>query len=141
MKNPSGYCLCGCGQRTPPSPASRRGYKRGEPLRYIKGHSTRVLGPDWVADDNGCWIWQKSIGSQGYGRVWDGERHLTAHIAYWVRLHGPVPEGRELHHTCGVRRCVNPAHLEPVTRWEHMYLDGRLEAGRERGRAMWSRAA
>jgi hypothetical protein len=32
---------------------------------------------------------------------------------HWV---GPVSEGLELDHLCRVRSCVNPKHLEPVTR-------------------------
>ena len=39
-----------------------------------------------------------------------------SHRAYWERLHGKVPPGHDLDHLCRNRRCVNPDHLEPVTR-------------------------
>jgi hypothetical protein len=38
-------------------------------------------------------------------------------------LVGPIPQGKELHHTCRNRRCCNPAHLQPLTRSEHRKLE------------------
>jgi hypothetical protein len=32
---------------------------------------------------------------------------------------GPIPEGLTIDHLCCVKRCYNPAHLEPVTRGEN----------------------
>jgi hypothetical protein len=32
---------------------------------------------------------------------------------------GPIPDGKELHHRCGVYACWNPEHLEPVTHAEN----------------------
>lgn len=42
--NPSGLCLCGCGQPVSLSPVNRpkSGRVRDTPLRYIHGHSPRV---------------------------------------------------------------------------------------------------
>jgi hypothetical protein len=147
MKNPSGLCMCGCGRGTNPSPTSRRGYKKGEPLRFIKGHSSRKLGPDYLIEDRGytetcghyeheytgcpspCWIWQKSIGSEGYGRVWNGAGHDMAHRVYYERHVGSIPSGYEIHHECENPSCVNPAHLIEVTRAEHMQIEGRVPYG------------
>lgn len=136
MKNPSGLCMCGCGQKTPLSPASRRGYKRGEPLRFIKGHSSRKGGPDYRPEDRGfeteCWIWCKSMGSEGYGRIWINliNSHNMAHRVYWERATGEtVPPGFDLHHLCSQRACVNPAHLKPLSRRDHMAAEGRQPYG------------
>lgn len=43
-KIPYGYCHCGCGQKTPLSKEARRGYAKGEPLKFIHGHNAHVPG-------------------------------------------------------------------------------------------------
>jgi predicted RNA-binding Zn-ribbon protein involved in translation (DUF1610 family) len=73
-----------------------------------------------------CWLWTAGGHSEGYGTTaikTDGEwRGVYAHrIAYELAV-GPIPPGKEIHHVCGVRRCVNPAHLEAVTRGEHVRI-------------------
>ena len=76
---------------------------------------------------SGCWTWAGSYSSvDGYGRLGGS----SAHRSVYELLVGPIPPGLQLDHTChnaalaegtcspGVcdhRRCVNPAHLEPVT--------------------------
>ena len=72
-----------------------------------------------------CWLWTAAT-SNGYGnfRVKDGQ-NVSAHRIAYVAEHGDVPQGLELDHLCRNRRCVNPAHLEPVTRRENV-LRGRL---------------
>jgi len=63
-------------------------------------------------DANGCWRWQMAISSEGYGRIDTEYAHRFSYAAYV----GTIPDGLELDHLCRVRDCVNPAHLEPVTR-------------------------
>lgn len=66
-------------------------------------------------DEAGCWIWQLATSTSGYGvvRLWRWRGY--AHRYTYTHLVGPIPEGLQLDHLCRVRRCVNPAHLEPVT--------------------------
>lgn len=70
---------------------------------------------------DGCWIWTGSI-RKGYGQIWtslDASGHrslLQAHRASYELARGPIPEGLDLDHLCRNRLCVNPDHLEPVTR-------------------------
>ena len=56
-------------------------------------------------DENGCWLWRRSLTNNGYG----------PHRRLYEQIVGPVPDGLQLDHLCRVRRCVNPHHLEPVT--------------------------
>jgi hypothetical protein len=53
--------------------------------------------------------------TNGYGRIWDGQRVIMAHRASWLLHRGPIPDGLVLDHLCRNRACLNPAHLEPVT--------------------------
>lgn len=70
-----------------------------------------------VDADGDCWEWTASVNVRhGYGQFhWKGRPH-RAHVLAWESLVGPVAEGHELDHRCRNRRCVNPDHLEPVTR-------------------------
>lgn len=67
-----------------------------------------------------CWLWTAS-GGRGYGIFYpNGARSgRAAHRFAYELLVGPIPEGMQLDHLCRVRRCVNPAHLEPVTGFEN----------------------
>jgi HNH endonuclease len=71
--------------------------------------------------DDGCWLWAGCLfQASGYGCFFPGgygcPNNVLAHRWLWEKLNGPVPEGLELDHLCRVRHCVNPMHLEPVTR-------------------------
>lgn len=72
---------------------------------------------DKLSSPLGCWLWTGYIDRDGYGRA--RVTHLgeeLAHRVVYAFVNGPVPDGLTLDHACRVRRCVNPAHLEPVTR-------------------------
>jgi len=74
-----------------------------------------------VIDANGCWIWQGAKTPKGYGHIRINRISRRVHrLAYqgWV---GEIPAGLVLDHTCKVRACANPAHLEPVTIAENTY--------------------
>lgn len=72
-----------------------------------------------------CWLWTAATSRGGYGyfglgTLAEGNRRVVpAHrVAYELTI-GPIPESLELDHLCRNRRCVNPVHLEPVTRKEN----------------------
>lgn len=70
----------------------------------------------YVEDLNsGCWIWTRTLTPDGYGKFNYMRKTVIAHRAAYYLLVGEVPQGLDLDHLCRVRRCVNPAHLEPVT--------------------------
>jgi HNH endonuclease len=76
---------------------------------------------DYLVDEQGCWIWQLSRNSKGYGVKWDREqrRLKLAHRWYYEREHGPIPDEWQVDHRCNVRACVRPDHLEAVSPEEH----------------------
>ena len=76
----------------------------------------------------GCWVWLASTFANGYGQFSVLGQVFKAHRWAYQALVGPIPEGKQLDHLCHThdascaggdscrhRRCVNPAHLEPVT--------------------------
>lgn len=70
----------------------------------------------------GCHLWQGKVEDvRGYRRavVRIKGTWYRAYVLAWEAEHGPVPEGRELDHVCRRPLCVNPAHLELVTRSEN----------------------
>ena len=71
-------------------------------------------------DHVGCWIWKHSTSKGGY--VWtrmNGQRGAGHRLVYEL-LVGPIPDGLELDHLCRVHNCLNPDHLEPVTKAENI---------------------
>lgn len=71
-------------------------------------------------DERGCWIWTAYVHPSGYGRFsWEGAKQY-AHRVVFTELRGPIPDGQDLDHLCRVRSCVNPDHLEAVTRSENV---------------------
>ena len=67
-----------------------------------------------------CWQWMASL-AKGYGQFWNGERRQMAHLWAWENLVGPRDEAMDLDHLCRNRKCVNPDHLEPVSRGENLH--------------------
>lgn len=75
-----------------------------------------------------CWVWTAATQGSGYGVFRD---HGAHRVAYEFAV-GQIPDGLELDHlchpgdgscrraTCRHRLCVNPEHLEPVTRLENI---------------------
>ena len=75
-----------------------------------------------VAKTNSCWFWKGSQSTAGYGTFnlgRSGDGYTYAHRFSFELVNGPIPEGLELDHLCRVRNCVNPNHLEAVTRKEN----------------------
>lgn len=66
-----------------------------------------------------CWLWTGTLGGGGYGQLSHrdvaGVHTHMAHRAMYELLVGPISSDLELDHVCRVRRCVRPAHMEPVT--------------------------
>lgn len=66
------------------------------------------------------WRWTGALNDSGYGVIWDGSRLVYAHRLAYELLVGPIPVGLTIDHTCAVRECVMPSHLEPVSHRENV---------------------
>jgi hypothetical protein len=63
-----------------------------------------------------CWNWTGHLDTNGYGQIRVAGKKPMVHAFGWNTFVGPIEPGLELDHLCRNRRCVNPDHLEPVTR-------------------------
>lgn len=68
-----------------------------------------------VNADTGCWEWSAYRDRNGYGRY----RVVWAHRYSYENHKGPIPERYEIDHLCENPPCVNPDHLEAVSKAEH----------------------
>lgn len=79
-----------------------------------------------------CHLWTMSVTTSGYGKIKYNKKTVGAHILAWWLATGAWPT-EELDHLChtldpecigGIdcmhRRCINPAHLEEVSKVENI---------------------
>lgn len=83
----------------------------------------RLMDKVEIDPNSGCWLWSGSTIRNGYGEInrgRNGEGKVLAHRASYEIHVGLIPAGLDLDHKCRTRSCVNPLHLEPVTRQENL---------------------
>lgn len=68
-----------------------------------------------------CWEWTGSKTRNGYGQVGIGGVNQMAHRVFYEYFVTGIPAGLDLDHLCRSRACVNPWHLEPVSRSVNLY--------------------
>jgi len=72
--------------------------------------------------NSGCWLWTgANDGNRGYGRFQNSDGSNQAHRICYEHYKGvKIPADMEIDHLCMNPACVNPDHLEVVTREENM---------------------
>lgn len=99
-----------------------------------------------VKKTESCWLWvgaraggrleHQRYGYFGVGSRSDGSRRrVYAHRWMYEHTHSPIPEGKQVNHTCDTPLCVNPAHLVLATQSSNvsdMHTRGRAR-GKQRG--------
>jgi HNH endonuclease len=85
------------------------------PKWSMLGRGYQVFFTKFDPINDGCWIW-KGNRRLGYGRCKIKYKYYSAHRVSYELFIGPIPEGLELDHLCRNPACINPWHLEPVTR-------------------------
>lgn len=71
-----------------------------------------------------CLVWTGATHPKGYGSVWTGQRSELVHRVSYELHFGPIPGDLTVDHVwergCRHKGCINPAHLELVTRGENV---------------------
>lgn len=105
---------------------------RGEALRPLQNRTgplprsaVKRFAEKIALTETGCIEWIGGLSLNGYGSFSVDTSHSAskkdmAHRWSWEYHVGPIPEGYDIDHLCRNRACVNPAHLEPVTRMENI---------------------
>lgn len=89
----------------------------------IYPRNTTVIDRFWrrvIIQPSGCWEWQGFL-QNGYGFFWmNGRSMRPQRFSFTYFTSKVVPSGFDLDHLCRNRKCVNPNHLEIVTRRENL---------------------
>lgn len=82
-----------------------------------------------------CWLWTGAATSAGYGRFKvAGKTHQATRMSLVIyRSWTPDPQ-LDVDHLCRRPECVNPDHLEPVTRQENVLRGATVETNRAKRR-------
>lgn len=84
---------------------------------------------------SGCWLWTGNLNAKGYGRLCLDNKNKYAHRVAYEAFRGPIPDNLVIDHLCRVHCCVNPAHMEVVTRGENATRGPNYYKGWKRNRA------
>jgi hypothetical protein len=85
----------------------------------------RVLSKVLPSNEDGCWLWGGYCSKDGYGEFslrvkGRPNSKYRAHRLVWAAYRGEPDPSLDLDHLCRIRACVNPSHLEMVTRRENL---------------------
>lgn len=101
----------------------KRKLRNGDPAIVIRVRNDDVKR-FWLkvtkGDSDECWNWTASTNIRGYGAFKLGSTHVQAHRYSYEILVAPIPPELTVDHLCRNILCVNPAHMEIVSRSENL---------------------
>lgn len=104
----------------PSEPLTRTG-EAGNKARWPLTEEERFSTKYSINPDSGCWNWLGFTNDKyKYGVFYIGQGRKRAHVWSYEKFIGSIPQGHEIDHLCRNTKCVNPEHLEAVTRAENM---------------------
>lgn len=83
--------------------------------------SDKDIARFWAKVDKSgdCWTWQASTDRFGYGHIWFNEKLVYAHRFSYALAHGECANNLVIDHMCHNSLCVNPSHLQLVTKQQN----------------------
>lgn len=106
MLNPTGLCMCGCGQKAPIATESskREGYVKGQPIKYIYAHRNRLKkerGTSWKGGKTIC-LGYTMLYQPGHPRAHNN--YVREHILIAEKALGKyLPLSAVVHHVNGTK--------------------------------------
>jgi hypothetical protein len=100
-------------------------YRKPIPMLSLGQISAVMQRVDRTGGPDACWPWHGQLAMNGYGTfavVKDGRTYqFKAHRLVWALINGEQPPlDLDLDHTCRMKHCCNPRHLEAVTHSENV---------------------
>lgn len=85
------------------------------------GRKPKPFSSRWKENPaTGCHEWQDAKSKLGYGRLKVAGKPVIAHRHAYELVHGPIPDGLSVMHSCDNRSCVNPEHLSIGSHQQNM---------------------
>lgn len=120
--NPSGLCMCGCGEPAPRATTDKfhRGYRKGDFVRYIPGHhvKTGAENPHWKGGRTIRWGYAYvMVPGHPYG---DKDDYVAEHRLVAGHTFGRILQPHEhVHHINRNRLDNRPENLAVMSKLEH----------------------
>lgn len=79
----------------------------------------RIIAASKEDPESGCWIWQGSL-TRGYAKLSVGKLTRRGNRVSYEVFKGELKPNSVIHHKCGTKLCVNPAHLQQTTHSQNL---------------------
>lgn len=137
----NGFCACGCGRKTRRAPYTDRakGWVRGMPLKYLRGHNVGAAHPQWSGG--------RTVHANGYVSVHAPDHpnahngRVLEHVLVAEEATGlALPKKAQVHHVDGNPSNNSPGNLVVCEDQEyHLLLHRRMRARGACGHPGWLR--
>ncbi len=110
-----------------PAPIVRAG-KLPKTISYHMTFEERFMASIQFEQMSGCWLWERAMFRDGYGKVDYEGKQARATRASYMHFVGPIPDGHFVLHKCDTPLCVRPDHLFTGTQKQNiadMFAKGR----------------
>lgn len=90
--------------------------------KITKTFHERLWSKIQIGNPENCWEWSGARQERGHGviKITGEKKNMLVHRAVFEEIHGPIPDGVLICHTCDNPPCCNPNHLFSGTQVDNM---------------------